>query len=77
MFLDGAVEYFLLLHGRQFPIHEQIAHLHEITVQCQLFNRIATVQQDAFFAVYVSDCRTAAGCGEKAWIIGKYASLGM
>ena len=71
-FVIEAVEFGL---GRQFAIQDQVADFGESRLRSQLANRIAAVQQDAFFPVNERDLAFTARCGGKARVKGELAGL--
>jgi hypothetical protein len=60
----------------QFAVEQQIAGLEVVRVRCQLFDRIAPVQEDALGAVDKGDFRFAGRRGNEARVVGEIAPAG-
>ena len=60
-----------LVSGRQLPVQEQEADLHEARVLGELLDRVAPVHEDALLAINKCDIRLAAACGDKTGVKGK------
>jgi hypothetical protein len=60
--------------GRQLAVEQQIAGFQEVAVFGQLLDRIATIEQNAFVAVDVSDFGFATARRSEAGIVGETAA---
>jgi len=72
---DGVGELVELRLAGQFAIQQQVADFHEAGMFCQLADRIAAVQQDAFVTVDVGQRAFARGRRGEAGIIGEHPRL--
>ncbi|MFO1205057.1 MAG: hypothetical protein U1E63_04880 [Burkholderiales bacterium] len=65
----------LFLGVRQFTAQEQEAHVEEVAVHGELFDRVAAIEQHALVAVDVGDARLAAGGGHESGVEREHAVL--
>ncbi len=64
-------ELFFLFGIGQFAIHQQIRNFEKVAVFCQLFNWIASVIEQPFFAIDIGNLGVTRCCRQKARIVGK------
>eukprot|EP00963_Diacronema_lutheri_P010438 scaffold1052_cov339-Pavlova_lutheri.AAC.54 len=59
--------------GGELTVLQQVRHFCEAALFGELFDRISTIEQDTFFAIYVRDFGLAAGRRREPWIEGAYS----
>jgi len=69
------IEIGLLFLVRQFAVQDQVADVHEVAIDGQLFDRVAAVQQLALVAVDVGDARFASRGRHETGVEREHARL--
>ncbi len=72
---DRGLELFQLALVRQLAVEDQVGHFDEGGVGCQLFDRVAAIQQHALVAVDVGDGALGGAGGGEPGVIGEQVHL--
>ncbi len=71
----GVLKFAALCLVRQFAVEQQVAGLEKVAVFGQLVDRITTIEQGTFVAIYVGDFGFATGCCGEAGVVGEHVGV--